>query len=123
MRFYSGAHEYLHKVGLNHSDRFDQCLYLVPEMGNPYDANAVMLHNGKQKLGSVEATAAHKIRQILNKWKTENGSLGEDVIVVRMQQHNDSLQYYKQRGNISVRSMHRVNERLARKFSNKNRKD
>jgi hypothetical protein len=124
MRFYTGAHDYLHKAG-KMSDAFDQCLYLVPEQSNKYDSNAVMLHNGKQKLGSVEANDAAKVRHLLDKWKNENcgGIAGEDVIVVKCDPMYIDPQTFAFKGSIKVRGMYRVNERLARKFSNKHRKE
>lgn len=123
MRFYDGAHNYIHrasKLGV-----FDQCLYLVPEQGNQYDSNAVMLHNGKKKLGSVEANDAAKVRRLLQQWKDENGGGigGEDVIVVKCDAIYVDPQTFEFKGSIKVRGMYRVNERLARKFSNKHRKE
>ena len=130
MRFYknqatgSTAHDYLHAVE-KLPDAFDQCLYLVPEQSNQYDSNAVMLHNGKMKLGSVEAGDAAKVRQLLDKWKRDNGGgiTGEDVIVVRCDPMYIDPQTFAFKGSIKVRGMYRVNERLARKFSNKHRKE
>jgi hypothetical protein len=122
MRFYTGSHEYLHKASSTR-DIFDQFLYLVPEVNNQYDVNTIMLHNGKQKLGSVEAHSAAPIRQLMEKWKNEGGS-GEDVVVCSMDSFYDSgLQEFKHRGSLKVRGMYRVNERLARKFSKKNLKE
>ncbi len=122
MRFYAGAQEYLPKAGQYH-DVFDQFLYLVPEVDNKYDVNAVMLHNGKQKLGSVEAKDAAKLKRLLTDWRDQNRSNTDDVIVVRMDTlSHENLNDFKFRGSITVRGMHRVNERLARKFANKHLK-
>lgn len=122
MRFYAGAHEYLHKAG-QQRDVFDQYLYLVPEVDNKYDVNAVMLHNGKQKLGSVEAKDAAKVKRLFDEWKDANPMHLDDVIVVRMDQVYQHLSDFKYRGSIPVRGMYRIHERLARKFSNKHLKD
>lgn len=83
-----------------------------------------MLHNGKQKLGSVDANSAIKLKQMMHRWKQENrgGIEGEDVIVVRMDNFYMPLEDFKFKASIAVRGMQRVNERLARKFSNNNRK-
>lgn len=106
-------------------DVFDQCLYLVPEPKNQYDSNAVMLHNGKMKLGSVEASDAARLRRMLQEWKNENGGgiEGDDVVVVKLERISIDPQTFAFTGSIKVRGMYRVNERLARKFSNIHRKD
>lgn len=125
MRFYKGSHEYLHMAG-KLRDTFDQCLYLVPEQSNKYDSNAVMLHNGKMKLGSVVATDAGKVRRMIDKWKADNGGddiTDEDVIVVKADPMAYDAQTFGFAGSIKVRGLYRVNERLARKFSNKHRKE
>jgi len=123
MRFYNGAHDYIHRA--SKLDVFDQCLYLVPEQDNKYDTNAVMLHNGKMKLGSVEASDAARVKRLLQEWKDQNGGgiTGEDVIVVRCDPLYVDPQTFEFKGSVKVRGMYRVNERLARKFSNKHRKD
>lgn len=91
----------------------EQCLYLVPE-NNDNDQDAVMLHNGKQKLGNVAKEQARMVRAWLATWKVAQGSKGEDVLVCSINHVTDPLYVY---GN------YRVNERLARKFSNKYRKE
>lgn len=123
MRFYSGAHDYIHDA--SRQDVLEQCLYLVPERDNKYDVNAVMLHNGRKKLGSVEANDAAKVKRLLQQWKSENGGgiEGEDVIVVRCDSVPIDAKTFEFKGSVQVRGMYRVNERLARKFSNKHRKD
>lgn len=104
-------------------DTLDQCLYLVPEVDNKHDVNAVMLHNGKQKLASVESTCAAKIKRLLQKWREENGTRGEDVVVCRIAAMYIDRNTFEFKGSAQVYGMHRVNERLARKFSDKHRKD
>lgn len=122
MRFYPGAHSYLHKAS-QRRDTLDQCLYLVAEVDNKYDVNAVMLHNGKMKLGSVNATDTAKIKRLLNEWHQQNAKAGEDVIVCRCDAIYIDPQTFGFKGSVQVHGMHRVNERLARKFSDKYRKD
>lgn len=119
MRFYSGAHEVLLNTSKQKVD--DQLLFLVAEVDNNHDINAVMLHNGKQKLGSVTATEAPRLKQMLQKWRDSNDGK-DDVVVCRMWRIDHSLDYFKNMGSISVRGVHRVNERLARKFSDFSRK-
>lgn len=123
MRFYAGAHDYIHRA--SKEDVLYQCLYLVPEKDNKYDVNAVMLHNGKIKLGSVESNDAAKLKRLFSEWEAENGGgiPGEDVLVVRCDSMPIDAKTFEFKGSVHVRGMYRVNERLARKFSNKNRKD
>lgn len=121
MRFYPGAHDYLLKASRK-ADYFDQHLYLVAEFDNEYDKNAVMLHNGKQKLGSVNATQSPAIKRLLAEWI--DGPRGDFVVVCKM----DRIQTYDEVnfpyvGSITVYGKHRVNERLARKYADKFRKD
>ena len=120
MRFYKGAHEEL--LATSRKDVEEQLLFLVPEVDNNYDINAVMLHNGKQKLGSVTATEAPKLKHMLQQWREENGGK-DDVVVCRMWRVDHNLDYFKLAGSITVRGVHRVNERLARKFSDFKRKE
>jgi hypothetical protein len=123
MRFYAGAHDIIHKAS-KEKDVFDQCLYLVAEKDNKYDTNAVMLHNGKMKLGSVEKNDAAKVKRLLAKWLDENGGdRNDDVVVVRCSYIGTDPSTFAFAGSVQVRGMYRVNERLARKFSNQHRKD
>lgn len=123
MRFYPGAHDYIHRA--SKEDVLYQCLYLVAERDNKYDVNAVMLHNGKKKIGSVEVNDAAKVKRILHEWNVQNGGgiEGDDVIVVRCDAMPIDAKTFEFKGSVQVRGMYRVNERLARKFSNKHRKD
>jgi hypothetical protein len=123
MRFYKGSHEYLHKVN-EITDVFDQFLFLVPEVDNVHDINAVMLHNGHKKLGSVEARSAAAIKRLMVEWQNASDSRSEDIVVCRIEPtYRSSLEDFKYRGSITVRGMYRVNERLARKFAKLNLKD
>lgn len=116
MRFYDGAHKYLYDV--SRKDVHDQCLYLVPEFDNKHDMNAVMLHNGQQKIGSVSANDAAKIKRLMLEWKADNGPAGEDVIVCKCDVIYGPSYDFDHKGSVTVRGMYRVNERLARKYSN-----
>jgi len=134
MRFYKGAHDYLHTVGREVRDTEEQCLYLVPEASNEFDSNAVMLHNGKIKLGSVAAESAAKVRRIMADWKAESAKKAaaagakhpewaDDVIVVRMAPISSTKQDFAHVASLKVYGKYRINERLARKFSDKHRKE
>ena len=119
MRFYPGAHEYLHKVGWK-NDIFDQFLFLVADVKNEHDIHAVSLHNGKQKLGSVAATESPYLRSLFNKWN-DGGPKGDYVIVCKLDRIASSLSDFKFAGSIKVHAKYRVNERLARKYADKYR--
>ena len=122
-RFYPGAHEYLYKVSRFVRETEEKCLYLVPEINNQHDSNAVMLHNGKMKLGNVAVELAPQVRSMLTAWAKESGS--EDVVACTLQevQWNVDLLTFKQQAAHNVQGRYRVNERMARKFSDKFRKD
>lgn len=114
MRFYKGAHEYLYSI--KDKDIKDQCLYLVPELDNDADINAIMLRNGKQKLGSVSASQAPYLKKLFQNWQNDNSG-SNDVIVCEMRIFDHGLDFFRRTGSISVKGVYRVNERLARKFS------
>lgn len=114
MRFYKGAHDYLLKASREKNIE-DQHLYLVAEVDNEHDICAVMLHNGKQKLGSVTAAAAPAIKRLLMEWKAEAKGAG-DVVVCSMQKVWD-VKNFTYRGAITVHGKYRVNEQLAHAFA------
>jgi len=118
MRFYPGAFEYL-KEASRRRDVFDQHLYLVADVTNKHDCNAVMLHNGKQKLGSVNALQATALRKVFAKWRAEPDSPGDEVIVCRVDRIDYTAEDFKFVGSIVVHGKHRVSERLARKYADK----
>jgi len=119
MRFYQGAHEYL--FGAAKLGHYEQCLYLVPEVDNNHDINAVMLHNGKNKLGSVSASEAPALRQLFKMLRNRDGF--DSVLICKMQIFIPGpLRLFKEVGSFVVTSNEIVNERLARKFAAKTRK-
>ena len=121
MRFYAGAFDWLLKAAQT-KDIYDQHLYLVAEVDNDNDINAVMLHNGKRKLGNVAANEAPALKRILTSWKS--GPKGDDVVVCSIDRISiNERQDFPFRGSIVVHGKHRVNERLARKYADKFRKD
>lgn len=121
MRFYDGAHEELFKVIYKQPE--DQCLYLVADVGNTYDSNAVKLHNGKQKLGSVAAEFAKPVRAMLDRWSKEDGF--DSVIVCKLDLttiNGNNIGSFKKFASVYVKGFSRVNERAARKFADSIRK-
>lgn len=107
------------------TDCSKQCLYLVADIKNAHDVNAVMLSDGKRKLGSVAGTEALEIRDMLDDWLCEVGT--DDVITVCIDANFKLNSRYPgtERGGsvIRVTGFGRINERIARKFSDKFRKE
>jgi len=119
MRFYKDSYESLIRAAKipTHEERF---LFLVPEVNNGTDVNAVMLHDGKKKLGSVAAGEAPVLKGLFESWKAERGHDEVVVLTFRNQPNVDSqymIDNFKRLGSIKVRGLYRVNERLARKFA------
>lgn len=102
-------------------------LFLVPELNNSYDINAVMLSNGERKLGYVSASEAPILRKIFERWRNEKNF--DEVIVVEPIYNPCAVVYdddycllaetrrFKDLRSIKFRAVHRINERLARKFA------
>jgi len=121
MRFYKGAFDYLLKAS-QYKDVFDQHLYLVAEADNEHDVNAVMLHNGRQKLGTATATEAPALKRLMTGWKT--GSRDDNVVVCQFDRITPMEKAdFPFKGSILVHGKYRINERLARKYADKFRKD
>ncbi len=72
MRFYDGAADYLRQAA-KRSD-LEQRVFLLRDVGNPHDDNAVMAHNGKHKLGHVSRHEAKKVCEVLDELKRGAGS-------------------------------------------------
>lgn len=92
----------------------DQRLFLVPDLGNKFDENAVMLHNGKVKLGYVAAGEAVKVKQVLTDLTKERGQ--DQVIVVTLppvKREGD----FSWSSSITVKGVGFVYERIARKHA------
>lgn len=99
-------------------EKAEKCLFIVAEEDNPHDPNAVMLHDGKTKLGSVQREQARDIRDLLAKWKKDRG-YDEVVVVTIPWMGPNNLAQMKYDGFVKVTGIYRVNERLARKFADK----
>jgi hypothetical protein len=121
LKFYEGAFDSLYRASQIRETE-QKCLFLVAEADNPHDPNAVMLHDGKRKLGSVERTEAAYLKSLLVKWAKESGK--DDVIVASIGYMGSSeIASMKYNGYCHVDGLYRVNERLARKFADKYRKE
>lgn len=128
MRFYPNALQTLREIAQGR-DCAKQCLYLVADPTNPHSKNAVMLHNGKTKLGSVCEDDAWLVRTILDDWdlKTDASTRLRGGDVYRKYPFVvacciDPGQSNPDSGSIIVAGFNKVDERLARKFSDKFRK-
>ena len=110
MRFYQGAHDYLLAQRWV-SEYEDKRLFLVPEVNNRYDTNAIMLHNGKQKLGSVSAEDAARLRPLFDANK-------DQVLVCNMDSFSgyDKSQFSRL-ASIKVYPKQWADERPARKYA------
>lgn len=110
-------------------EKAEQCLFLVAESGNMHDEHAVMLHDGDKKIGSLNKTQAPAVRALLDSWVKPLAGKPydqEDVIVVAVPYTLDGSDYsdtgdaydeLQRNQTITVKGIYRVNERLARKFS------
>ena len=92
----------------------DQCLFLVADVGNKFDANAVMLHDGRVKLGYVAASEAAKVKGILTSLASEHGQ--DQVIVVTVPPVKNEGDF-SWSTSISVKAVGYVYERVARKHA------
>lgn len=108
MRFYAGAHEYLKEAASRKGPA--QRLFLVRDVGNPYDVNAVALHNGATRLGHVVRDEARGVARVLDKLTADIG--GDAVIVVEI---NGAINNWMPC--IKVKPIAYTPERPARKFA------
>lgn len=97
-------------------------MFIVPEVGNSKDVNAIMLSNGKQKLASIAASEAPALKALFEAWRSARGY--DEVIVVDfvsqpMVNTTWEADNFKRLGSFKVKGTHRVHERLARKFAAK----
>lgn len=95
--------------GYTDSNNAKKCLYLVPEPNNAHDKNAIALHDGKVRVGYVQASEAPHIAEMLR------GS--EDVYCVYVSQIGHPGYDYSEPSFLRVTAFCRVDERLARKYT------
>lgn len=79
----------------------------------------VFLHNGKQRLGSVSSDTVTTVREVIRRLSINAGS--DQVLVCKLVIGDEAK--FKALHKFNVYPDYSVNERLARKFSNKYRKD
>ncbi len=111
MKYYKGAHDRIIEASRRAPE--NQCLFLVPDVNSAYDKNAVMLHDGVQKLGHIAATECVEVRKFLDK---ESLARGQDaVLVVHVPPiKNDSFNWST---SFNVKVVGIVYERIARKYA------
>jgi hypothetical protein len=92
----------------------DQLLFLVQDVNNPFDKDAVMLHDGVKKLGHVAAPEASAIKKFLDEIGIERNQ--NHVIVVSMQPIA-SKDAFKWSTSFNVQGIGMIYERIARKYA------
>lgn len=77
MRYYDGSHEYIEEA----TERLGcwQRLFLVRDVDNRHDKNAVMLHSGGQRLGYVVRDQTETVARALDDLRAQTGI---DVVLV-----------------------------------------
>jgi hypothetical protein len=116
-KYCAGGFDYLIKASRVREPE-EQCLFLVLDT----KSDDVLLHNGKQRLGTVAAIHVKAVRETLKKLAVSEGA--DHVIVCKLNFIADSSSHmFKQNSSFNVVPVFSVYERLARKFSNKYRKD
>lgn len=111
MKYYTNAHERI--IEASRREPKDQCLFLVPDVNNKFDKDAVMLHDGVQKLGHVAAAECGAVRRYLEKEALARGQ--DAVLVVYVPPiKSDNFQWST---SFNVKAVGIVYERIARKFA------
>lgn len=121
MRFYPGSYDSLIK-SIRTRDETERFMFIVPEVNNTTDSNAIMLSDGRKKIGSVAASEAAVLRRVFEKWRAERGY--DEVVVVQFKYPPSvdtayDVENFKRLGSFGVKGIYRVHERLARKFAAK----
>lgn len=106
MRFYEESYDRL--IAQSKNAAISQRLFLVQEVNNEHDQNAIMLHDGERKIASVTADQARAIKKIL---------LNTNDVIVCNIGYISSKAEFKKMLSYTVKGMYIVNERLARKFA------
>lgn len=118
MRFYPTSIESLQRAALIQEPEA-KLLFLVGEVDNEYDINAVMLHDGKNKIASVCSEDARSVRAMLQQWRDKTGV--DNVIVCSFNKYAAAHEM-KNYMSIKLKCHYRVDERLARKFAGEEHK-
>lgn len=111
MRYYKGAHERIIEASRRAPE--NQCLFLVPDVNNKFDKDAVMLHDGISKLGHIAATECGPVRRFLEKEALARGQ--DAVLVVHVPPIKSDNFSWSTSFNVKVVGI--VYERIARKFA------
>lgn len=114
-----GAFDYIITVSRRpHQERSEQCLFLVADS----KSNDVVLHNGKVRLGSV---VDHQRAQVRKTIDDLGDKLGQDQVLVCYMPYVDTGQEWiiRRGSSLNVKPTHHIYERIARKFSDKYRKE
>lgn len=111
MKYYKGAHGRIIEASRRAPE--DQCLFLVSDVHNQFDKNAVMLHDGVQKLGHIAAEECGAIRKLLEKESLDRGQ--DAVLVVHVPPIKSDSFNWDTSFNVKVVGI--VYERIARKFA------
>lgn len=99
-------------------EKLERFLFLIPDVANKHDRNAVMIHDGKRKLGYVAAVQAPRVRALFDRWKVEDGF--DSVIVCDIGwMSNVTYEFLKKSSTTEVTGLARVHERAARKYAAK----
>lgn len=114
MRHHSGSFDLISSA--SRRPLTDQCLFLVPDVHNKFDKNAVMLHNGSNKLAYVAAQEAIEVRKVLQE---EADARGHDVVLVVTTTPIKEDGAFKWATSFNVKVIGVVYERVARKYGAK----
>lgn len=109
MRHYDDAFNRIIEMSKLPKER--QRFFLVREPTNPYDKNAVMLHDGVRKLGHVAATEAIRINKIIQKLVADTNN--EQVLIATIKPKTEEFRWVS---SFSFEIIGHVYERYARKF-------
>lgn len=113
MKYYDNAYDRIIEASLRAPA--DQCLFLVPDIYNTHDSNAIMLHDGRRKLGHVARGEAAFIKRFLEKEAAAEGN--DQVLVVSVSSILDKS--FMWTSSFTVRIAGIVHERIARKHARK----
>jgi rRNA pseudouridine-1189 N-methylase Emg1 (Nep1/Mra1 family) len=115
-KYCPGAFEYLIAAS-RIREPSEQCLYLVKDV----KSNEVMLHNGEQCLGLVAKGETSRVHDVLARLAKTYGV--DHVLVCKLRHIGISDENtFRWNTSFNVQVWQSVNERLARKFSDKYRK-
>lgn len=109
MRFHDDSHARI--IAASKRSGYHQRLFLVPDVRNAHDDNAVMLHNGAHKLAYVSRGEAPKVRKLLDELREKAGF---DVVLV-MHSQPINLPGSSWANVFQLRAVGVVHERMARK--------